>query len=118
MKEYQKAHPEKWSTEATRIIRKRHYDKHRVRLLDEMKAKRAVIQLRIDKIKSVPCLDCKQCFPPYVMDFDHVRGKKLFQIAGHLHYQWKRVKAGIKKCDVVCSNCHRFRTFRHKEEKK
>lgn len=30
--------------------------------------------------KSVPCVDCGKEYPPYVMDFDHVRGNKKFTI--------------------------------------
>lgn len=63
--------------------------------------------------KSKPCQDCGQTFPTYVMDFDHVRGRKLFNVSQG--YQLKRslaeVAAEIEKCDVVCSNCHRIRTF-------
>lgn len=67
--------------------------------------------------KSRPCMDCGQTFPTYVMDFDHVRGEKLFNVSQG--YQQKRtlaeVAAEIEKCDVVCSNCHRIRTFGSKE---
>jgi hypothetical protein len=35
----------------------------------------------IEAAKSVPCMDCGGRFPPYVMDFDHVRGVKRGTIA-------------------------------------
>jgi hypothetical protein len=69
--------------------------------------------LIIRDAKSRPCADCGQVYPPYVMDFDHVRGKKRFNIglfrAGHTRP--KEVLAEIAKCDVVCANCHRERTY-------
>lgn len=115
MKEYRTKHPEKWSTQATRSIRLRHYYKHKERLLAQSKRRRVAMQEEIDLIKWRPCMDCGGIYPPYVMDFDHVRGKKLFQVAGSLHRSRERVLAEVAKCDVVCSNCHRMRTFRHKE---
>jgi hypothetical protein len=50
-------------------------------------------------------------FPIYVMDFDHVNGGKKFGISGHRH-GFKGLIEEIKKCDVVCANCHRIRTLK------
>ena len=62
--------------------------------------------------KNRPCQDCGQRYPPYVMDFDHRYGKK-FLIGRQV---WSttsvaRVKEEIAKCDIVCANCHRERTY-------
>lgn len=64
-------------------------------------------------IKSVPCMDCGVSYDPFVMDFDHVRGVKEFHIsqACTRGISLERIKAEIKKCDLVCSNCHRIRTL-------
>lgn len=61
--------------------------------------------------KSRPCADCGRTFPPLCMDFDHVRGVKLFLIGTAV--RWKSIAAlneEIAKCDVVCACCHRIRT--------
>ena len=65
----------------------------------------------IDELKSVPCADCDQSYPPYVMDFDH-REDKEFDISYGMRgdVSLKRLMTEIAKCDVVCSNCHRERT--------
>jgi hypothetical protein len=68
----------------------------------------------LDEVKSVPCTDCEQRFPPYVMDFDHVRGKKLFHVGNAGQQSLAAVKAEIAKCEVVCSNCHRIRTHQRR----
>ena len=69
----------------------------------------------IDTLKSIPCMDCGGLFPPEAMDFDHVRGKKLFQIATSMGISLDRLEAELAKCDLVCANCHRIRTRkRHK----
>ena len=67
----------------------------------------------VKEVKNTPCADCKCSFPWYVMDFDHRRGKKHFNLSVATS-QWrsmKRIKTEIKKCDIVCANCHRIRTF-------
>jgi hypothetical protein len=62
--------------------------------------------------KDVPCSDCGVKYPPYVMQFDHVKGRKLFNIgAGIIAVAWKKVLTELKKCEVVCANCHAKRTY-------
>lgn len=71
-------------------------------------------RLWLDAIKNVPCLDCGRTFPPFCMDFDHVRGEKLYNVGCMAYSTAKRtlILAEIEKCDLVCANCHRIRTFR------
>jgi hypothetical protein len=67
----------------------------------------------VEATKAQPCADCKKSYPTYVMDFDHVRGVKRFNI-GHgrkLGLNIERLRDEIAKCDVVCANCHRERTY-------
>jgi hypothetical protein len=51
-------------------------------------------------------------YPTYVMQFDHVRGVKEFEIgqAQRLQVSTARLFAEIAKCDLVCANCHMERT--------
>lgn len=68
--------------------------------------------------KDVPCLDCGQRFPHYIMDFDHRPGEmKAFAISARnsMNASLDRLIAEIAKCDVVCSNCHRERTHQRKQ---
>lgn len=63
-----------------------------------------------------PCKDCDRFYPYYVMDFDHVRGKKLHIISSMWGSRSLRaIQLEIAKCDLVCSNCHRIRTFTQKQ---
>lgn len=71
---------------------------------------------RTDFIRSLkegkPCIDCGFVGHPCQMDFDHVRGKKRFTISSTVHsISYKDLLTEILKCDVVCANCHRLRTF-------
>ena len=66
----------------------------------------------LNQQKNKPCMDCGVAYPSYVMQFDHVRGRKKFNISNRLKsINWKRLHLEIKKCDVVCANCHMERTW-------
>ena len=66
-----------------------------------------------------PCMDCKISYPYYMMDFDHVRGTKQANVAELINtLSKKRLDAEIAKCEIVCSNCHRARTYARKNGKK
>lgn len=82
-------------------------------------AKKSSLKLRIRnkqiiiEAKSKPCMDCGKSYPYYVMDLDHRPGEiKEFAIARHVLCSVERLLAEIAKCDAVCSNCHRVRTFK------
>ena len=63
----------------------------------------------LDKLKSVPCADCGQCYPSCVMDFDHRDPTaKRFNVSEAVRA--RAVLEEAAKCDVVCANCHRLRT--------
>lgn len=61
------------------------------------------------------CVDCNQSFPAPVMEFDHIssRGPKVGSVAEMLAAaaSWDQIEEEIAKCDLVCANCHRLRTF-------
>ena len=64
-----------------------------------------------DLKERTPCADCNRFYPSYVMDFDHIDGKKVSSVS-HMAARegWLRLMAEIAKCEIVCSNCHRIRT--------
>lgn len=97
---------------------KDHYQANRasaaVRTRRNQKARRSKIREHVRAIKDVPCVDCMQRFPSYVMQFDHLpqhtkKGMVANMVGGLA--SWRRVKEEISKCDVVCANCHAIRTF-------
>lgn len=77
------------------------------------KARRARVRKKLAVYKaSRPCKDCGNKFHPEVMEFDHVRGEKLFQLSDAVRGKSLRdIATEIAKCDLVCANCHRIRTF-------
>jgi 5-methylcytosine-specific restriction endonuclease McrA len=65
--------------------------------------------------ESKPCLDCGNYFPYYVMDFDHRNPAEKHITVNELVRRMPsidRVLAEIAKCDLICANCHRVRTFK------
>ena len=68
----------------------------------------------IEKAKDKPCADCGKRYPWYVMDLDHVRGSKDKKVSILINraVSLEKLQAEIDKCDVVCANCHRERTFK------
>jgi hypothetical protein len=71
------------------------------------------IRTDIRKLKEDnPCMDCGVKYPYYVMDFDHVNGKKTTHISEMIQQgmaRWK-IFSEVTKCELVCANCHRERT--------
>ena len=72
----------------------------------------------IAKFKDEPCVDCGHKYPACVMDFDHVRGKKLFQISQAINVPWDKLLKEMQKCELVCANCHRIREQNKRDKKR
>lgn len=66
----------------------------------------------VRELKKQPCTDCKRCFHPAAMDWDHLSDKSL-NLADAVRLGWSeaRLLTEIAKCELVCSNCHRVRTY-------
>lgn len=64
-------------------------------------------------LKNKPCADCGREFPSCVMEFHHVRGEKEFSVGNGVNnaLSLKRINDEIAKCDLLCANCHRIRTY-------
>ena len=68
----------------------------------------------VNELKKNPCTDCRSRFHPCAMDFDHLDPKaKTACISVLLRNRASRklILAEIAKCELVCANCHRLRTF-------
>ena len=93
---------------------KKYYKENPRSIIDSHRSRR---QERRDYISSQktgkPCTDCGIVYPWYVMDFDHVRGEKKFilAVAANRMSSHAAIDEEISKCDLVCANCHRVRTF-------
>jgi len=88
---------------------RRHRSKRIKQMVDRTRARKAYLH-SLKHMK--PCADCRVKHPHYVMDYDHVRGKKKFELARACGRSNKAVLEELAKCDLVCSNCHRKRTYK------
>lgn len=92
-----------------------HKDKKAAREYQRVRGQRRRQDRRalLAKAKSGPCADCGKRYPPVVMDFDHRPGERKFlHVSGFAtSVSDELVLREIAKCDLVCANCHRIRTF-------
>lgn len=84
----------------------------------EAEYKRKARERNRDYIRDIkedhPCSDCGNFYHFSQMDFDHVDGKKKHNIAriANSAVSIKTIKDELRKCELVCSNCHRLRTWK------
>ena len=99
---------------------RKYYQDNRERQLKlAKKRKQNYIEARkefLGEIKNKPCFDCGKKYPSWIMDFDHRNGKDKIGSVSFLAFRklakFDKIKDEIKKCDLVCANCHRDRTYR------
>lgn len=72
------------------------------------RARKIKVFLAEYKIKE-GCKDCGYKKHHSALDFDHIKGKKEINIA--FAKSINQAKKEIEKCEVVCSNCHRIRSY-------
>ena len=89
------------------------YEANKERYFAKAKERDTEMKDRIRKIKSEPCTDCGIMYPWYVMEFDHLRDKEM-EISKMMRRRmaWAKIEAEIAKCELVCANCHRERSYR------
>lgn len=66
----------------------------------------------IEYKESRGCADCGGKYPYWVLDFDHL-GEKEFNLSAYrqVTVNLEKVKKEVSKCEVVCANCHRTRSY-------
>jgi hypothetical protein len=96
--------------------KKDHYRKSKDSYLAAVRRSVTRLQAILRAAKDKPCADCGVKYPYYVMDFDHRDGvEKRGAMTRFLkRHSREALLAEIAKCDVVCSNCHRERTYQRR----
>ena len=81
--------------------------------VERSQKKRTEIRMMLAKIKEESgCMDCKEKYPYYMLDFDHVRGNKNNNLSYMVRFDTiDDIHKEVEKCDIVCANCHRKRTY-------
>lgn len=100
----------------------RYFKENQTRLQAVLQSRRALWRQFIHETKhNKPCVDCHEIFPHYILDFDHLPGfEKKFNVSNASNASsLQAIQDEVKKCELVCANCHRHRTFmRLAKEKK
>jgi hypothetical protein len=67
----------------------------------------------LDQLRSVPCADCGNSFETCAMDFDHRDpAEKRYTVTRMVgRRSIPAILDEVAKCDIVCANCHRARTY-------
>ncbi len=84
----------------------------------ERERKRELARKLVEYKKTLVCVDC-DISDFRIIDFDHInpdlktKGVSVMVAEG---YSWANIMAEIGKCEPVCSNCHRIRTWKRRME--
>lgn len=96
---------------------KSHYQRNKKYYKD--KAKKRVDEIRewfVEYKSKLKCIECGESHPSCI-EFHHKnKDEKELEISDAIGNGWtqKRILTEIKKCDVLCSNCHRKRHWNEK----
>jgi hypothetical protein len=92
---------------------KKHYIENKKDYLECNKRRRKELKEYIKRLKeNTPCTDCGVNYHHYVMDFDHLESKEGLIKVFVSNNNRTGLEKELKKCEIVCSNCHRERTQR------
>jgi hypothetical protein len=116
-----KSRKDGWEFYCKECVKKRtleNYNKNKEKWNATTRKNRLLQKDRINEYKDPLC--CLKCGEDrnHLLDFHHKDPKKKeFQISQGEGFGWKRVLKEIKKCIVLCSNCHRDFHFLQKKDK-
>jgi hypothetical protein len=95
-----------------------YYRKNKSRFIEKNRRNKDRQRRRLRAIlleyKERPCADCGRTFHTWVMEFDHREGSVKESAVANLVSKGctnARLLEEIRKCEVVCANCHRMRTY-------
>lgn len=81
---------------------------------ERSQSRREKIRNILKKIKEkAGCSDCQTMHPYYMLDFDHTGDDKIDALSVMTRwYPIEDIMKEIQKCEVVCANCHRIRSYK------
>ena len=64
------------------------------------------------------CADCRNHYPHYVLEFDHRPEENKIDVVYRVlrNYGPEAAWNEVAKCDVVCANCHKIRTYQREQD--
>jgi hypothetical protein len=107
--------PQSYCVTCNREYAKKHYHLNKGAFKNKWNNRNIDLDELVYSRKKVPCKDCGELYPHYVMDFDHRDPSEKSYTINEMRRRrmaFTDILAEIAKCDVVCSNCHRERTHK------
>lgn len=96
-----------------KAARRKHYRKNKKAYLGRSRGQKEELKKLVWDLKeNTPCADCGEKHPHFVMHFDHLDGGTKTANVAQLVANGQKVAVlkEIEKCEVVCANCHAYRT--------
>ena len=99
-------------------LHRRHYYKENDHVREQTNERRRKYRIEIREkmakfLHEASCVDCGAS-DSRVLEFDHREDEEKDKDVSALLSNgagWERIQSEIDKCDVVCANCHRIRTY-------
>ncbi len=94
--------------------RRYYHERGKAARRERQRARVRAARMWMDSLKEGrPCADCGEVFPVWVMHWDHLPGYDKVGCIGTLVGSHARtlVLEELKKCELVCANCHVLRTI-------
>ncbi len=116
------------------MYNKKYYDKNKEKVIADQKEyykknKEKYIEYSINrkkkgreyinkiKMKSNGCVRCGYKEHPVAMDFDHIDPNTKSKNVAHLAtYSFEQIDKEIAKCQILCANCHRIKTWKNRQQ--
>ena len=94
-----------------------HYQKHKEKIQKRDTEKRKRHKAKAIEFMGGKCADCGFTTEyKEVFDFHHIDPKeKEFYPARIMQYAWTTIEAELKKCVMLCANCHRIRHAKERQ---
>lgn len=100
-----------------RALSSAHYQSDKKKYIHRISVRQDELRTWLFELKSKPCMDCGNQFKPWQMDFDHrdhlTKSTEISKMVSKCMSK-DRIALEIAKCDLVCSNCHRDRTYKRR----
>lgn len=97
-----------------KAAQRKSYEKNLETNLSKAESQRARVRGQIYTLKeTTPCVDCNSFFPYYMVEYDHLDPKiKVASVSRLVRSSTlEKILKEISKCELVCSNCHKKRTW-------
>jgi hypothetical protein len=98
-----------------RAYRREHYKNNKGPYIERARRQGRNVREIVKRTKQAfgICLDCRQEWPWYVLQYDHRPGEMKLMKVGRAS-TLNQARQEIAKCDIVCANCHAERTWQRK----